>query len=51
MIGHVVKTQVPMIMTFDEDHVEFVCEHLAEAMERAYQVYAFFGDPGEYDEY
>ena len=43
IIGTVVRNQTPMIMTFDEDHVEFVCGHLA-AMEQAYSIYAFFHD-------
>lgn len=35
-----------MIMTFDEDHVEFVAEHLGSALERAYQIIDMFGDMG-----
>lgn len=35
-----------MLMTFDENHVEFVAEHLGDALERAYQVIDLFGDMG-----
>lgn len=45
-LGHVVVAQVPMLMTFDENHVEFVAEHLGDALERAYQVIDLFGDMG-----
>jgi hypothetical protein len=45
-VGHVIVPQVPMIITFDEDHVEFVAEHLGQALERAYQVIDLFGDAG-----
>lgn len=45
-LGHVAVAQVPMIVTFDEDHVEFVAEHLGNALERAYQVIDMFGDMG-----
>jgi hypothetical protein len=43
-IGTVVRNQVPMLITDNEEHVEFVCEHLAAAMEQAYTIYAFFHD-------
>ena len=36
--------QVPMIMTFDEDHVEYIGDHLGEAILKAYELYAMFGD-------
>lgn len=48
-MAYVVRNQTPMIMTFDEEHVEFICEHLAEAMDRAYKVYEFFSDE-EYED-
>ena len=50
MIGHVVKNQIPIFLSFDEEHVEYVCEHLAEAMERAYLVYEFFREREDYDD-
>ena len=45
-LGYIAVAQVPMIMTFDEDHVEFVAEHLGSALERAYQIIDMFGDMG-----
>lgn len=45
-LGQVVVAQVPMLITFDEDHVEFIGEHLGDALERAYQVIDMFGDLG-----
>ena len=39
--------QVPMVVTFDDDHVEYISKHLGSALEQAYQIYALFGDLGE----
>lgn len=38
----VVKNQVPMVMTFDEDEAEFVITSLAHAIDRSYQIIDFF---------
>lgn len=46
-MAYVVRNQVPMIMTFNEEEVEFICHHLAEAMDRAYKVYDFFSERNE----
>lgn len=46
-LGYVAVAQVPMIMTFDKAHVEFVSEHLGSSLERAYQVIDFFGGMDE----
>lgn len=43
-LAQVSVAQVPMIMTFDEAHVEYVGEHLGQAIEKAYELYAMFGD-------
>ena len=42
IIGTVVKTQTPLLMTFDEEEVNFICETLAYSLERAYGVIDFF---------
>jgi hypothetical protein len=49
IIGTVARNQVPMIMTFDEDHIEYIKEHLGASLEQAYQIYALFGDMGDVD--
>jgi hypothetical protein len=41
--GTVMGSQVPMIITFDENHVEYIAKHLGEAIERAYEIFDFFG--------
>ena len=46
-LGYVAVAQVPMIMTFDDAHVEYVADHLGSALERAYEVIDLFGDMGE----
>ena len=46
-LGRVAVAQVPMMMTFDQDHVDYVAEHLGAALDQAYQIYALFGDMGE----
>lgn len=43
--GFVVRAQVPMIMTFDEKNVEYIGEHLGEAIGKAYELYHFFDMP------
>jgi hypothetical protein len=45
-LGHVVVAQIPMIITFDEDHVEFVADYLESAMNRSYEIIDMFGDLG-----
>lgn len=50
MAGYVVRNQTPMVVTFNEKNVEYICEHLAQAMEQAYQIYAFFHDKEEYED-
>lgn len=47
ILGHAIRNQTPMIITFDQDEAEFICTHLAEAMEQAYRVYDFFTDRAE----
>ena len=42
MYGIVVKNQVPLLMTFDEGDVEYVCSSLAYALEESYKVIDFF---------
>lgn len=46
-LGYVASAQVPMIMTFDEVHAQFVANHLGSALERAYEVIDLFGDMDE----
>lgn len=41
-LGYVVKNQVPMVMTFDEDEAEFIITSLAHAIDRSYQIMDFF---------
>jgi len=41
-LGYVSKHQVPLIMTFDEDDVEFICSSLANSLEEAYRIMDFF---------
>lgn len=48
-VGYVVKTQVPLIMTFSEDEVDFICETLAFSLEKAYAVIDFFQFDPELD--
>ena len=43
-IGRVAVPQVPMIVTFEQKHVDYIAEHLGTALEKAYQIYALFGD-------
>ena len=40
--GYVAKTLVPLIMTFDEDHAEEICESLGHSLEEASQIIDFF---------
>jgi hypothetical protein len=42
--GEILRPQVPMIMTYDEDHVKYIASHLGEAIERAYQIFDLFDD-------
>ena len=42
IIGYVVKTQVPLIKTFKDEEVDFICETLVFSLERAYEVIDFF---------
>lgn len=52
MIGTVVRVQVPMMMTFDEDEAAFVIEVLANALERSYQIVDMFPEYyGEEEEF
>lgn len=46
-LGHVMVAQVPMIVTFDRNHAEFIGEHLGNSIEKAYQVISMFGDSEE----
>ena len=45
--GTVMWTQVPKIITFDENHVEYICEHLGDAIQRSYEIFDLFGNMGE----
>ena len=47
IVGAVAVGQVPMVMTFDQNHVNYLAEHLGAALEQAYQVYALFGEMDE----
>ena len=49
MIGTVVRVQVPLLITFNEDHVEFVVTALADALEHSYQIIDFFEEKEDYD--
>jgi hypothetical protein len=49
MKGKVNKDLVPILITFDEDRVEFICEALGHAIEQAYSMISLFGE-GEFDE-
>ena len=40
--GTVVRTQVPLVMTFDEEAAAFVCDSLAESLEISYKIIDFF---------
>ena len=46
-MGYVAVAQVPMLMTFDEDHVNFIAKHLGDALEQSYNIIDMFG---EYDD-
>ena len=46
-VGEVAVAQVPMVMTFDENHVEYLAEHLGAALQQAYEIYALFGSMEE----
>ena len=46
-MGYVAVAQVPMLMTFDEDHVNFIANHLGDALEQSYNIIDMFG---EYDD-
>lgn len=41
-IAYVVKTQVPMLMTFDEDEAEFIITNLAHAIDKSHKIIDFF---------
>ena len=51
IIGTISKHQIPLIMLFDENDVEFICESLAHSLEQAYGIIDFFQMPfdEEYD--
>lgn len=51
MVGVVSRAQVPIIVTFDDDHVELIANSLGNAIETAYSVYAMFGNLDEGDFY
>lgn len=42
MIGEIARNQVPMIVTFDEAHVEFICDILGDSLIRAYNIIDMF---------
>lgn len=44
IVGYVVRSQTPMLFTFDEEHTEFVCEVLGESIVMAHNVYDMFQD-------
>lgn len=44
IIGHVAVNFVPIITTFDEDYVEFVCSDINMRMERTFLSASLFGD-------
>lgn len=43
-IGFVVRSQCPMLFTFEEDQVEFVATVLAESIEMAHNVIDMFSE-------
>lgn len=42
MIGTILRNQVPMLISFDEENIEFVCEILGESLIHAYNIIAMF---------
>ena len=46
-LAFVVRGQVPMIMTFDKKNVDYIGDHLAEAILKAYDYYHFFDVPSD----
>jgi len=47
IVGYVVRNQTPMLFTFDEEQVEFVCEVLGESIMMAHNVYDMFQERDE----
>ena len=48
--GIVVRNQVPMYIGFDTADVNFICEVLADSLERSYQIIDFFTEREEWEE-
>ena len=53
IVGQVVRNQVPMLVTFEEDEVDYICEVLGQSIVMAYNVIDMFTDREEWggDEY
>lgn len=53
VIGKVVKNQTPMLVTFDDEEVDYICEVLGQSIAMAYNVIDMFTDRedwGDFDE-
>lgn len=47
-IGSVDVNKTPMIMTFDKDHVDYICGVLGESILMAYNVIEMFSERDDY---
>lgn len=47
IVGIVVRNQVPMYIGFDEADVNFICEILADSLDRSYKIIDFFTERDE----
>jgi hypothetical protein len=50
MIGSVQKPLIPLIITFDENKVEYICTVLGQSITQAYEVIHMFGMVEEEEE-
>ncbi len=49
-IGTVVRNQTPMLMTFEEDEVEYICESLGQSILMAHEVINMFSNYEDWEE-
>lgn len=49
-VGYIARNQVPMVITFNESDVNFVCTVLGESLERAYNILEMFSYREEEEE-
>ena len=48
-LGIVLRNQVPMVITFQDEDVTFICDVLSESMDMSYKIYSMFVERVEFD--